>query len=243
MVLWHILAILCDMFSITPIMTGGPTAWPPCSPDLNLLNFYPWGHLKTPVYAAPVDNEEALHHRIMDACQTICNYPGISEWMWRSMMRCVEVCTESHGGHFEHLYMYPFSLTHKFICEPVWNYRSGPYPVNYASRVDVFQTSKNLVDEKLDMIIWQFLCPHYIVQICTHQMCYEVTGRGGKIIMLSYYLSCFNNISAIIYIFIKQFFIHNNELRCLNHKDKWQIIHSSRSLFMHTEWKVNDMVP
>jgi hypothetical protein len=27
------------------------------------------------MYAAPVDNEDALHHRLVDACQTICNYP------------------------------------------------------------------------------------------------------------------------------------------------------------------------
>jgi hypothetical protein len=33
------------------------------------------------VYAAPVDNEEALHYRIVDACQTIRNYPGIFERM------------------------------------------------------------------------------------------------------------------------------------------------------------------
>jgi hypothetical protein len=53
------------------IGTGGPTAWPPRSPDLNHLDSYLWGHLKTLVYAAPVDNEEALHHRIVDASQTI----------------------------------------------------------------------------------------------------------------------------------------------------------------------------
>jgi hypothetical protein len=55
------------------------------------------------MYAAPVDNEKALHHRIVDACQTICNYPGIFEHMRRSMMRRVEGCIESHGGHFEHI--------------------------------------------------------------------------------------------------------------------------------------------
>jgi hypothetical protein len=54
---------------------GGPIASLPCSPDLNPLDFYLWEPLKTPVYAAPVDNEEALHHCIVDACQTICNYP------------------------------------------------------------------------------------------------------------------------------------------------------------------------
>jgi hypothetical protein len=26
---------------------GGPTAWPPCSPDLNHLDFYLWGHQKS----------------------------------------------------------------------------------------------------------------------------------------------------------------------------------------------------
>jgi hypothetical protein len=48
---------------------GGPTAWPPRSPD-----FYLWGHLQTLLYSDPVDNEEALH-RIVDACQIICNCP------------------------------------------------------------------------------------------------------------------------------------------------------------------------
>jgi hypothetical protein len=69
----------------------------------HLLDFYLWGHLKTLVYAAPVDNEVALHHRIVDACQTIRNYPAIFERMRRPMMRRVEACTESHGGHFEQL--------------------------------------------------------------------------------------------------------------------------------------------
>jgi hypothetical protein len=58
----------------------------------------PVGHLN----AAPVDNEELLH-RIVEACQTISRYPGIFARMRRSMMRRVEACMESHGGHFEHL--------------------------------------------------------------------------------------------------------------------------------------------
>jgi hypothetical protein len=83
--------------------TGGPTAWPPRSPDLNPLNFYLWGHLKTLVYAASVDKEEVLHHRIVETCQTIRNYPGIFERMRRSTMRSAEACIKFHGGHFEHL--------------------------------------------------------------------------------------------------------------------------------------------
>jgi hypothetical protein len=95
----------------------GPTASPPRSPDVNPLDFYLWGHLKTLVYAVPVDNEEALHHRILDACRTICNYPGIFERMRRSMMRCIEACIESHGGHFEHLlWMYSFNYDWQIKC-------------------------------------------------------------------------------------------------------------------------------
>jgi hypothetical protein len=70
-VLRHILGVRFEMFSVTPIMTDGPTAWPPRSPDFSPLDFYLWGHLKILVYAAHFDNEEALHHRIVDACQII----------------------------------------------------------------------------------------------------------------------------------------------------------------------------
>jgi hypothetical protein len=65
--------------------------------------FLPVGTPKTLVNAAPVDNEEALHHRIANVCETIRNYPGIFERMRRSMMRRVETCIVSHGGRFEHL--------------------------------------------------------------------------------------------------------------------------------------------
>jgi hypothetical protein len=55
-----------------------------------------WRHQKIPVHADPVDKEETLHYRTVDACQTIRNYLGIFERMWLSMMRCVEACVESH---------------------------------------------------------------------------------------------------------------------------------------------------
>jgi hypothetical protein len=58
---------------------------------------------KTLVYTAPVDNEVTLHRRIVDGCQIIRNYPGIYERMRQSMMRRVETCIDSHGGHFEQL--------------------------------------------------------------------------------------------------------------------------------------------
>jgi hypothetical protein len=104
MVLRQILAVLCKVsYNEREIDRRGSIAWPPRSPDLNPLGFYSWRPLKTTVSAAHVDSEEALHHIIVDAYQTIRNYPSIFARVRRSMTRRVEPCTESHGGHFEHL--------------------------------------------------------------------------------------------------------------------------------------------
>jgi hypothetical protein len=67
------------------------------------FGYLPVGTPKSLVYVAPVDNEKAFHHRIVDVCQTIRNFSGVFERMRRSMMRRVEACVESHGGHFEHM--------------------------------------------------------------------------------------------------------------------------------------------
>jgi hypothetical protein len=64
--------------------------------------FLPVTTLEALIYAAPVD-EEVLHHRTVDVCQTIRNYPGTFKRMWRPMMRRVEACVESHGENFVHL--------------------------------------------------------------------------------------------------------------------------------------------
>jgi hypothetical protein len=68
--------VLSNTYHDRWICRGGPTAWPPGStPDLNLLNFYLWGHLKALVYAAPVDTQETLHHRIVNAVRGFANNP------------------------------------------------------------------------------------------------------------------------------------------------------------------------
>jgi hypothetical protein len=88
------------------VVNGGPAAWLPRSTlhaKFEFSRFLSGEHLNSFVYAALVGNEEALHYRIVDACQTISNYPGIFAHVQLSMMRRVEACMESHGGHFEHL--------------------------------------------------------------------------------------------------------------------------------------------
>jgi hypothetical protein len=61
------------------------------------------GFLPVGTPKSPVDKEDVLHYRIVDASLTIRSYPGIFARMRRSMMRHVEACIEFHGGHFEHL--------------------------------------------------------------------------------------------------------------------------------------------
>jgi hypothetical protein len=84
---------------------------------LQSSGFLPVRTPKTLVYAAPVDNEDALNRRISDACQTIHNYPGIFERMQRCMIRRVKACIESHRGHCEHLLqIYYFSYNSQNKC-------------------------------------------------------------------------------------------------------------------------------
>lgn len=81
---------------------GGPVKWPARSPDLNPLDFYLWGHLKQLVYGADIPDQETLHRRVMEACETIRHHPGVFERVRQSMIRRVHACLEARGGHFEH---------------------------------------------------------------------------------------------------------------------------------------------
>ena len=85
------------------IRRAGPTAWPPRSTDLNPLDFFVWGYLKSLVYVTPVPNLQALRDRIVDGCNTIRGTPGILERVRQSMVRRCRACNGALGGHFEHL--------------------------------------------------------------------------------------------------------------------------------------------
>jgi hypothetical protein len=52
-----------------------PRAWALRTPGFNPLNSYLWGLQEDLIYAPPVHNEKAIHHRIVDACQTILKLP------------------------------------------------------------------------------------------------------------------------------------------------------------------------
>lgn len=82
---------------------GGPQSWPARSPDLNSLDFFLWGHLKSLVYSTPVNTVEELRNRIIGAFDTVRNTPGVFERVRSSMRRRTEACIRVGGGHFQHL--------------------------------------------------------------------------------------------------------------------------------------------
>lgn len=82
---------------------AGPQPWPPRSPDLNPIDFFLWGHLKSLVYITPVLNEGDLRIRIHQSCEIIRNSPGIFERVRQSMVRRTNACVEVGGGHFQQL--------------------------------------------------------------------------------------------------------------------------------------------
>lgn len=79
---------------------GGPHPWPARSPELNCLDFFLWGHLKSLVYTTPIQNVQELRERIVAACDEIRNTPGIFQRVRESMHHRVQACITANGGHF-----------------------------------------------------------------------------------------------------------------------------------------------
>ncbi|EZA56517.1 hypothetical protein X777_03552 [Ooceraea biroi] len=83
---------------------GGLIPWPARSPDMNPLDFFFWGYLKTLVYSTPVPDVAPLRQRIVNGCDIIHNTPGIFQRVRQSMRRRAQACLESNEGHFEYLF-------------------------------------------------------------------------------------------------------------------------------------------
>ena len=79
----------------------GPHLWPARSPDLNPLDFFLWGHLKSLVYTTGVENVEDLKNQIMQGCDIIRNTPGIFKRVQQSMRRRLDACIIAAGSHFQ----------------------------------------------------------------------------------------------------------------------------------------------
>lgn len=78
-------------------------AWPARSPDLTPLDFYFWGAMKNMIYSEPVESEEDLVARIVEASETIRQTPGIFQRTRESLLRRSDFCRNVGGRNFEHL--------------------------------------------------------------------------------------------------------------------------------------------
>lgn len=82
---------------------GGPTSWPPRSPDLTPVDFFLWGHMKNLVYETPVETEEDLVARVMAAAYIIKHTPGLMGRVYDNMLRRYTLCNDHQGRHVEPL--------------------------------------------------------------------------------------------------------------------------------------------
>ena len=81
---------------------GGPVPWPPRSPDLNPLDYYIWGHMKSLVYVTNVPNVDTLRQRVNNAFIHIRGQAGVLDRVRQSMLRRITACIDANGSHFEH---------------------------------------------------------------------------------------------------------------------------------------------
>lgn len=94
-------AELTVMFEDRWIGRNGPWKWPPRSPDLSPLDFYFWGHLKSLVYATPVQSREELLNRVTTEITRISRYQ-IGRATAEVEARILK-CLENNGGHIENM--------------------------------------------------------------------------------------------------------------------------------------------
>ncbi|KAJ4439416.1 hypothetical protein ANN_07540 [Periplaneta americana] len=76
---------------------AGPTPWPARSPDMNPLDFYLRGRLKSLVYASAVSNVEVLQQRIERACGIVRNELNGLCIVQRSLRRRAQKCSKAQG--------------------------------------------------------------------------------------------------------------------------------------------------
>ena len=79
---------------------GGPTPWPPRSPDITPpLDFFLWGYVKNKVFSTPVPDITNLKARIPDAFATITE--DMLENTWREIDYRLDVLRATKGAHIE----------------------------------------------------------------------------------------------------------------------------------------------
>jgi len=79
--------------------------WPPRSPDLSVLDFFFWGHLKNEVYKEKCNSVEELKQRIRDCCNKIENLI-LKKTTSSEVLKRLHFCLTEDGKQFEHKLKY-----------------------------------------------------------------------------------------------------------------------------------------
>lgn len=78
---------------------GGPITWPPRSPDLNVLDFFVWGYVKSLIENYRNGTANEVREAIVAAFNTIT--PEMTHRATRNIIRRAELCIREGGRHFE----------------------------------------------------------------------------------------------------------------------------------------------
>lgn len=92
---------LNNEFGVRWIGRGGPTAWPPRSPDLTKMDFFMWGYVKEKVYQTAPTTRDDMKIRIRRAFEEISEQMLVN--VSRSFLARARLCIQENGGHIEHL--------------------------------------------------------------------------------------------------------------------------------------------
>lgn len=81
----------------------GIITWPSRSPDLNPLDAFLWGHLKTVAYRNRANNVAELQQRIVQEIHRINTNPHILQNVRLNTLERYRECIRQNGNHIEHL--------------------------------------------------------------------------------------------------------------------------------------------
>ncbi|XP_036149084.1 uncharacterized protein LOC118647750 [Monomorium pharaonis] len=93
--------ILDDRYPNRWMGRGGPIAWPPRSPDLNVLDYFVWGHIKVKVEHMRERTEVEVCEAISAVFNTVT--PDMIRRATQQIVRRAELCLDAQSKHFEQL--------------------------------------------------------------------------------------------------------------------------------------------
>ena len=78
------------LFVLLSFLLLGPTAWPPRSPDLTIMDFFVWGMVKSDVYRFEATTKENMMERIQQSFRRIT--PAMLREVRASLSRRFNLC-------------------------------------------------------------------------------------------------------------------------------------------------------